>query len=70
MPGIRRKFSGPNGYLNFIPDNGAVTITRDVNNRIVRIDYAGPNTEAFHRIFTRDGAGRITNIGYWIQDSV
>ena len=70
MPGIRRVFSGPNGTKNYLPDNGVVTLTRDAQYRIIRVDYAGPNTQAFHRIFTRDGNGLITNIGYWIQDSV
>lgn len=70
MPGIQRRFTGPNGYLNFIPDNGLILLTRDINNRIVRLDITGPHGEAYHRIINRDGAGRVANIQFWVQDAI
>lgn len=70
MPGIRRTYSGPNGYLNFIPDNSHIVITRDVNNRIIRIDLDGPHGQAYHKIFTRDVNGRIAQVQFWVQDAI
>ena len=70
MPNIRRKFSGPNGLNNYIPDNGLYTFTRNPAGNVIRIDVAGPATQAFHRIVTRNVAERVTDVGYWIQDSI
>lgn len=68
MPNIRRKFSGPYGYLNFIPDNNEIELTRDAFGYVIRIDTTGPAGQQFYRIFTRDvGTHVITDIGYWIQ---
>lgn len=66
MPGIRRKFSGPNGYLNFIADNNIVELTRNPAGNVIRIDMTGPHGENFYRIITRNLAEQVTDIGYWI----
>ena len=70
MPNIRRPFSGPNGPRNYIPDNGTYTFTRNVAQNIIRIDIVGPHGEMFHKIITRDGTERITDMGFWIQDAI
>lgn len=68
MPNIRRRFSGPNGYLNFIPDNNSIILTRDAFGYVIRVDTTGPNGEQFYRLFTRDAiTHNITDIGYWIN---
>ena len=70
MPGIQRKYTGPQGYLNFIPDNVDIDFTRNAAHNIIRIDITGPHGEAFHRIITRDAAERVTDVGFWIQDAI
>lgn len=70
MPGIRRTYSGPNGSDNFLPDNGNIVLTRNGAFNIIRIDITGPHGQAFHRIITRDGAERVTDVGFWIQDAI
>jgi len=68
MPSVRRKFHGPNGYLNFMPDNNEITLTRDAWGYVIRIDTLGPIGQQFYRIFTRDaGTHNVTDIGFWIQ---
>jgi len=68
MPNIRRKYTGPNGYLNFIPDNNEITLTRDAFGYVIRIDTLGPNGQQYYRLFNRDGiTHNITDIGYWIE---
>lgn len=69
MPNIRRRFTGPNGYLNFIPDNGTYAFTRNPAGNIIRIDVDAPDGREFHRIITRNIAEQVTDVGYWIQDT-
>ena len=68
MPGIRRTSSGPNGPWNFIPDNGNITLTRDVNNRVVLIQIDAPDGRQFQKTITRDPITfLISNAAFWIQ---
>ncbi len=67
MPNIRRRYSGPNGPFNFIPDNSHIVLTRNVADNIIRIDLYGPNAEHFYKVITRDAAENITDAGFWIQ---
>ena len=67
MPNIERKYTGPNGQWNYIPDNTHLVLTRNAATNIIRIDSYGPNAEHFYKIITRDGAEDVTDAGFWIQ---
>jgi hypothetical protein len=68
MPGIVRKFSGPNGQWNYIPDNTHLVLTRNGFDHVIRIDAYGPNSEHFYKIITRAGAGDlVSDAGFWVQ---
>ena len=67
MPNIIRKFTGPNGPWNFIPDNSNIVLTRNVADNVTRIDLYGPNAEHFYKIITRDVGENVTDAGFWVQ---
>jgi len=67
MPGIRRTSSGPHGVYNYLPDNGNITLTRDVNDRIVLITIDAPDGRQFTKTITRTVGGLITVAAYWVQ---
>lgn len=67
MPGIRRTSSGPHGVYNYLPDNGFITLTRDVNDRIVLITIDCPDGRQFQKVISRSVGGLITDVHYWVQ---
>lgn len=62
-----RKYGGANGPWNFLPDNGRVVLTRDLDNRIIEIDiYLEDDVVThFHKVISRDGSGNITSVSEW-----
>ena len=67
MPGIIRQHSGANGVYNYLPDNGNITLTRDVNDRIVLITIDCPDGRQFQKTITRTAGGLISIAHYWVQ---
>jgi len=67
MPNVRRRYSGPNGSDNFIPDNSHIVLTRNPANNVTRIDIYSPIGEHFYKIITRDITEAVIDTGFWIQ---
>ena len=62
-----RHYHGPNGPFNYISDNPRVTVTRDVNDRIVLLDLYPAMGGHIRKTITRDGAGLITAVSVWVR---
>ena len=67
MPEPQRKFSGPNGFNNFLPDNGEIVLTRDVNDNIVTIEIESPIGKIYTRTITRNPDGSVASISFWTE---
>ena len=63
----QRKFSGPNGVWNFLPDNGTVALTRNAaGNCTIIVITSEDGTRTFTKTITRNASEEITAISGWV----
>ena len=65
--GLQRKYHGPNGAWNYISDNPRLTLTRDVNDRVIVIDLYTIEGVNLRKTITRDVNGFVTNVSVWVR---
>ena len=63
----QRKYSGPNGVWNYLPDDGSVTLTRNAAGNVTIIAILDePGVRTFTKTLTRNANENVTAISEWV----
>lgn len=63
----QRKFSGPNGVWNFLPDNGSIALTRNAAGNVTVIIITSEDAaRTFTKTLTRNANEDVTAISQWV----